>query len=183
MIGRRCRLEGPRRRRLLDNRRFPAAAWPSSRPEEYRDKAQPAPGAARHGGSRRSLSCRRPAGNWQPKALPTPVSTPDPAALETRRRRISRTRRARPQAGPRCGRFDYYPRLRCRNMADRSRGPVRGPARRIIPAQRVLPVRLPMASLQLARLVHEAVLLVNGRSSPPDPGLSQQARLAFFVVA
>jgi hypothetical protein len=45
------------------------------------------------------------------------------------------------------------------------RGTVRGTARRIIPAQRVLSARWPVPSVQLARSVHGAVLLVNGRSA------------------
>ena len=43
------------------------------------------------------------------------------------------------------------------------RGPVRGPARGIIPAQRVPSARFPVSSVQLARSVHAAGLLVNGR--------------------
>jgi hypothetical protein len=46
----------------------------------------------------------------------------------------------------------------------RRRGPVCGPACRIIPAQRALPVRRSVALVQLARTVFRAILLVNGRS-------------------
>ena len=64
------------------------------------------------------------------------------------------------------------------------RGTFRGTTRRIIPAQLGPSVRLPVSSVQLvARTQPVSALLVNGRSSPSDPGFSQQARLAFFVVA
>jgi hypothetical protein len=43
------------------------------------------------------------------------------------------------------------------------RGTVRGTTRGIIPAQPVPSMRCPVSSVQLARMVHEAVLLVNGR--------------------
>jgi hypothetical protein len=45
------------------------------------------------------------------------------------------------------------------------RGTVRGTSHRINPAQRVSSMRLPVPSVQLARTVHGAVLLVNGRSA------------------
>jgi hypothetical protein len=52
------------------------------------------------------------------------------------------------------------------------RGPVRGPGHQIIPAPRVPSARLPVPSVQLARTVHEAVLLIIRRSwvrAPPAP--------------
>ncbi len=45
------------------------------------------------------------------------------------------------------------------------RGTVRGTSHRINPAQRVSSMRLSVPSVQLARTMHEAVLLVNGRSA------------------
>ena len=52
------------------------------------------------------------------------------------------------------------------------RGPVRGPGHQIIPVSRALLVRFPVLSVQLARMLHEAALLIIRRSwvrAPPAP--------------
>ena len=167
MISCHCRPEGPRRRPLLDNPRFPAAAWPSSRPRSIETRRSPLP--ARRGmkapaeasraegrlatGSHRH--CRlRPARPIQQFWRPLDRDSPELAdqvlklalAADDSITTLSYVARTVPAA-----RVDRFVDRRAR----------------IIPAQRVLPVRLPVASRQLARLVHEAVLLVNGRSSTP----------------
>jgi hypothetical protein len=58
-----------------------------------------------------------------------------------------------------------YARLRSRITAYHPRGTFRGTAFWFIPAQRVPSVQCPVPSVQLARSVHGAVLLVNGRSA------------------
>ena len=58
-----------------------------------------------------------------------------------------------------------------KSMAPR-RVPVRGPGHQIIPVSRASLVRFPVLSVQLARMLHEAVLLVIRRSwvrAPPAP--------------
>ena len=63
----------------------------------------------------------------------------------------------------RCDGSGHYARLRLWAVGGFPRGTVCGTARRIMPAQRAPPVRLPAPSVQLVRTMHEAVLLVNGR--------------------
>ena len=58
----------------------------------------------------------------------------------------------------------HYVRLRPWTFPCRRRGTVRGTTRRIIPAQLVPSVRLPVPSVQLARVQPVSTLLVNGRS-------------------
>jgi hypothetical protein len=68
----------------------------------------------------------------------------------------------------------HYARLRPWGFGCRPRGTVRGTTRRIIPAQLVPSVLLPVASVQLARVQPVSTLLVNGRSvvrsRSPAPG-------------
>jgi hypothetical protein len=59
----------------------------------------------------------------------------------------------------------HYARLGPWTLARRPRGTVRGTTCRIIPAQRVPSAQLSVLSVQPARSVHGAVLLVNGRSA------------------
>ena len=59
----------------------------------------------------------------------------------------------------------HYARLRSWTFGRRQRGTVRGTTRRIIPAQQVPSVRLPVSSVQLARVQPVSTLLVNGRSA------------------
>ena len=109
------------------------------------------------------------------------------AAPSGRTKRRARWRARRGAAQRRCSTAAaasvQHARLRPWTFARRQRGTFRGTTRRIIPAQLVPSVRLPVSSVQLARAQPVSTLLVNGRSSPSDPGSSQQARLAFFVVA
>ena len=80
-----------------------------------------------------------------------------------KRARLARDRRDRPgQRGEM--RLPYYARLRSRITARHPRGTFRGTVFWLIPALRVLSVRSTVLSVQLARVLHEAVLLVNGRS-------------------
>src|SRR6476646_11770115 len=62
--------------------------------------------------------------------------------------------------------------IRPGDQARRDRGPDRGPTHQIIPAPPVPSVRYPVSSVQLARMVHGAVVLIIRRSwvrAPPAP--------------
>ena len=97
-----------------------------------------------------------------PPWLGTPRGAPDPAPLDPMKGSIRQCN----------DRFDvavagsgHYARLQPSASFRGKRGTVRGTSRRIIPAQLVPSVRLPVPSVQLGRVQSVSTLLVNGRSA------------------
>ena len=94
-----------------------------------------------------------------------PLSSRTGQARTTGRRSRTGTAWGTPGWGIAAIRFRSLRLLRSWSVASSPCGTVRGTARRIIPDRRVPSVQRPVPSLQLARTVHRAVLLVNGKST------------------
>ena len=114
------------------------------------------------------------AGNWRSLPdSPIPYPTWDTQADPLRRATTCSTVLSdHPKLRRRCAGSAHYARLRSWTVARRSHGTVRGTTRRITPAQQVPSVRRPVLSVQLACVLHGAVVLIIRRSwvrSPAAP--------------